>query len=180
MRVSRVGCPELRHSFIHLFAHTHTHPFFHSCAPMYSCHCVHSFIHASVRWVLSSSHLWVGPRSHDFLHRQFPVRVAIDDVEEPLAHQRVEVEHRVRRLDHLPAHLFLIGGWWWWTYGWIETGRVVKGVLIFSHICYCICFYLGSETASTSRVGAAVVLTLPMPVVFKVSRRMMNVGKKES
>jgi hypothetical protein len=115
--------------FVHslIRTHTHTHPFFHSCAPMYSCHCVHSFIHASVRWVLSSSHLWVGPRSHDFLHRQFPVRVAIDDVEEPLAHQRVEVEHRVRRLDHLPTHLFLIGGWWWWwTYGWIETGRVEK------------------------------------------------------
>jgi len=52
-----------------------------------------------------SGHLWVGPRSHDFLHRQFPVRVAVDDVVEPLAHQRVEVEHRVRRLDHLPTHL---------------------------------------------------------------------------
>jgi hypothetical protein len=61
----------------------------------------------------------------------------------------------------------------------LAAAAVVKGVLIFSHICYCICFYLGSEPASTSRVGAAVVLTLPMPVVFKVSRRMMNVGKKE-
>jgi len=59
------------------------------------------------------------------------------------------------------------------------AAAVVKGVLIFSHICYCICLYLGSETAATSRVGAEVELTLPMPVVFKVSRRTMNVGKRE-
>jgi hypothetical protein len=55
----------------------------------------------------------------------------------------------------------------------------VTAVLVFSYNFCFFCFYLGSETAATSRVGASVELTLLMPVVLKVSRRMMNVGKKE-